>query len=306
MRMTLHFLNVGNGDCTIIELPDGNLMMVDICNGGGTNPQLTDPINYLYDLQSKRSLFLQFISPIAYICALLSKPRLFNYVQTHPDMDHMDGLAALVQKCNIINFWDTDNNKPRPNFSSPHSKGQLADWNAYQRLRQKAQHYYRSLSPVTLQGGQRYPYDLYVLHPTPQAIAHANRSGDWNHAAYVLLLKFALFKALIAGDVDDDVWEELYNWASRNNIARDLVSNITVFKVSHHGRRSGYCGRNWLNLTNPQEIVISKGSVPGEHSAYGNYYNYKNGAEHLWLTSKGDVICNYNSHKNEYSIDYRR
>jgi competence protein ComEC len=286
MRMTLHFLNVGNGDCTIIELPDGKLMMVDICNGGGTNRSLTDPITYLYSLRPN--------------------PSLFRYVQTHPDMDHMDGLAALVQKCNIINFWDTDNNKPRPNFSSPHSKGKPADWDAYQRLRQKAKRYYRSLSPVTLQGGQRHPYDLYVLHPTRQAIAHANRSGDWNHAAYVLLLKFASFKALIAGDVDDDVWEELYNWASRNNIARDLVSNITVFKVSHHGRRSGYCGRNWLNLTNPQEIVISKGSVPGEHSAYGNYYNYKNGAEHLWLTSKGDVICNYNSHKNEYSIDYRR
>jgi beta-lactamase superfamily II metal-dependent hydrolase len=284
--MTLHFLNVGNGDCTIIELPDGKLMMVDICNGGGTNRSLTDPITYLYSLRPN--------------------PSLFRYVQTHPDMDHMDGLAALVQKCNIINFWDTDNNKPRPNFSSPHSKGKPADWDAYQRLRQKAKRYYRSLSPVTLQGGQRHPYDLYVLHPTRQAIAHANRSGDWNHAAYVLLLKFASFKALIAGDVDDDVWEELYNWASRNNITRDLVSNITVFKVSHHGRRSGYCGRNWLNLTNPQEIVISKGSVPGEHSAYGNYYNYKNGAEHLWLTSKGDVICNYNSHKNEYSIDYRR
>jgi len=286
MRMTLHFLNVGNGDCTIIELPDGNLMMVDICNGGGTNRSLTDPITYLYSLRPN--------------------PRLFRYVQTHPDMDHMDGLAALVQKCKIINFWDTDNNKPRPNFSSLHSKGKPADWDAYQRLRQKAKHYYRSLSPVTLQGGQRYLYDLYVLHPTQQAVDHANRSGDWNHAAYVLLLKFASFKALIAGDVDDDVWEKLYNWASRNNIARDLVSNITVFKVSHHGRRSGYCGRNWLNLTNPQEIVISKGSVPGEHSAYGNYYNYKNGAEHLWLTSKGNVICNYNSHKNEYSIDYQR
>jgi competence protein ComEC len=286
MSMTLHFLNVGNGDCTIIELPDGYLMMVDICNGGGTNRPLTDPITYLYSLRPN--------------------PSLFRYVQTHPDMDHMDGLSLLERKCTIINFWDTANTKPRPDFSSPYSKGKPADWDAYQRLRQKAKHYYRSLSPVTLQGGQRYPYDLYVLHPTPQAIAHANRSGDWNHAAYVLLLKFASFKALIAGDVDDDVWEELYNWASRNNIARDLVSNITVFKVSHHGRRSGYCGRNWLNLTNPREIVISKGSVPGEHSAYGNYYNYKNGAEHLWLTSQGDVICHYDSTSKKYSIDYRK
>jgi competence protein ComEC len=285
MEIKLHFLNVGNGDCTIIELPDGNLMMVDICNGGGTNRQLTDPITYLYSLRPN--------------------PSLFRYVQTHPDMDHMDGLSLLERKCTIINFWDTDNTKPRPDFSSPYSKGKPADWEAYQRLRQKAKHYYRSLSPVTLQGGQRYPYDLYVLHPTPQAIADANQSEDWNHAAYVLLLKFASFKALIAGDVDDSVWEELYDWASRDNTARGLVSNITVFKVSHHGRRSGYCGSDWLNLTNPKEIVISKGSVPGEQSAYGNYYNYKKGAEHLWLTSRGDVICCYDSVSNKYSIKYR-
>jgi hypothetical protein len=47
MSMTLHFLNVGNGDCTIIELPDGNLMMVDIGNCGGTKKELTDPIRHL-------------------------------------------------------------------------------------------------------------------------------------------------------------------------------------------------------------------------------------------------------------------
>ena len=31
--LKIHFLNVGNGDCTIIELPDDSLMMVDIMNG---------------------------------------------------------------------------------------------------------------------------------------------------------------------------------------------------------------------------------------------------------------------------------
>ncbi|MFA0742014.1 MAG: hypothetical protein DFNUSKGM_002134 [Candidatus Fervidibacter sacchari] len=282
MNMKLHFLNVGNGDCTIVELPDGNLMMVDICNGGGTNRQLTDPIVYLYNLRPN--------------------PSLFRYVQTHPDMDHMDGLALLERKCTITNFWDTENTKPKPDFSSPYSKGKPADWDAYQRLRKNAIHFYRGTNPVTLKGGGRLPYDLYVLHPTKEAVEAANRSEEWNHAAYVLLLQYASFKVLIAGDVDDSVWEELYDWASRNSITRTLVSNITVFKVSHHGRRSGYCGADWLKLTNPKEIVISKGSVPREQSAYGNYYNYKKGAEHLWLTSQGDVICYYDSASNKYSI----
>jgi beta-lactamase superfamily II metal-dependent hydrolase len=282
MSMTLHFLNVGNGDCTIIQLPDGNLMMVDICNGGGTNWQKTDPIRYLGN-----------------------RTDLFRYVQTHPDMDHMDGLAALARKCAITNFWDTANNKPRPDFSSRYGKGKPEDWDAYQKLRPAAKHYYRSLSPVTLQGGGKCPYELFVLHPTEQAVRDANQAGEWNNAAYVLLLKEGGFKALIGGDIDDGVWEELHGWANRSDTARALVSGICVFKASHHGRRSGYCGADWLNLTKPKEIVISKGSMPGEQSAYGNYYNYKNGAEHLWLTSQGDVICRYDSGTNRYSIDYR-
>ncbi len=282
MSMTLRFLNVGNGDCTIIELPDNNWMMVDICNGGGADPQKTDPIRYLGN-----------------------RTDLFRYVQTHPDMDHMDGLAALARKFSISNFWDTANNKPRPDFSSPYSVGRSEDWDAYQRLRQNAVKRYRSTEALSLQDGTRLPYGLYVLHPTQQAVRDANEAGEWNKAAYVLLLKEAGFKALIAGDIDDGVWEELYEWASQNSTARSLVSGICVFKVSHHGRRSGYCGADWLNLTNPKEIVISKGSVPGEQSAYGNYYNYKNGAEHLWLTSEGNVICSYDSKTNRYSICYR-
>lgn len=145
-----------------------------------------------------------------------------------------------------------------------------------------------------------------MLHPTPEALWKANYKQEWNNTSYVLLLKERGFKALIAEDIDDGVWEELYEWASRNSAARALVSDICMFRVSHHGRRSGYCGANWLHLTKPKEIVISKGSVPGEQSAYGNYYNYKNGAEHLWLTSQGDVICRYDSTGNQYWIDYRR
>lgn len=286
--MTLHFLNVGNGDCTIIELPDGSLMMVDICNGGGRTSEKTDPIRYLDRLGKGTTLF--------------------HYVQTHPDMDHMDGLAALARKCNIVNFWDTPNEKPRPDFSSSYAKGTLADWNAYEELRKskRACYFYRDLSPIRVRGADRLPYELYVLHPTERAVEEANEKKEWNNAAYVLLLREGNFKVLIAGDIDDGVWEELYNWASQDNRARSLVSGISVFKVSHHGRRSGYCGANWLNLTKPKEIVISKGSVPSEHSAYGNYYNYKKGAEHLWLTSEGDVVCRYESSLGRYSISYAR
>jgi hypothetical protein len=99
---------------------------------------------------------------------------------------------------------------------------------------------------------------LFVLHPTERAICDANQSGDWNKSAYVLLLKGKGFKTLIAGDIDDRIWAELCQWASREITVRTLISGICVFKASHHGRRSGCCGADWLRLTNPDNIVISE------------------------------------------------
>jgi beta-lactamase superfamily II metal-dependent hydrolase len=289
--MELYFLKVGNGDCTIIKLPDGNLMMVDICNGRGEDPKLTNPVDYVSRLTPKGT-----------------KPILSLYVQTHPDMDHMDGLAVLKEKCLIRNFWDTPNEKPSPDFNSPHSKGSPEDWEAYQELRKDAEHHYRSKSPVFFRYVQQTKYEVYVLHPTEEAVKEANESDKWNNASYVLLItsgrvvKEKEFKALIAGDIETSVWKELYEWANTDETTRALVSNITVFRVSHHGRRTGYCGTDWLKLTNPKDIVISKGSVPEEESAYEDYRKYLGSADHLWLTSQGDVICTYDPNSGKHSI----
>jgi beta-lactamase superfamily II metal-dependent hydrolase len=299
--MELHFLKVGNGDCTIIKLPDGNLMMVDICNGGGKNPELTDPVDYVSRLTPS-----------------WTKPELSPYVQTHPDMDHMDGLAVLKEKCLILNFWDTPNEKPSPDFNSSYSKGSPEDWKAYQELRKDAAHHYRKKSPVFPGGVKQTKYKVYVLHPTEEAVKEANESDKWNNASYVLLItsyvqqmkqgrvvKEKEFKALIAGDIETSVWEELHEWANTDETIKALVSNITVFRVSHHGRKTGFCGEDWLNLTKPKEIVISKGSVPEEESACKDYRKYLGNAGRLWLTSQDDVICTYDPNSVRHSIRYR-
>ena len=159
---------------------------------------------------------------------------------------------------------------------------------------------------------QQTKYEVYVLHPTEDAVKEVNKSCKWNNASYVLLItsgrvvKEKEFKALIAGDIETSVWEELYEWANTDETIKALVSNITVFRVSHHGRRTGYCGTDWLKLTNPKDIVISKGSVPEEESAYEDYRKYLGSADHLWLTSQSDVICTYDPNSGKHSIGYRK
>jgi hypothetical protein len=53
---------------------------------------------------------------------------------------------------------------------------------------------------------------------------------------------------------------------------------------------------------NPQQIVISKGSVLCEQSAYGNYFNWAGGSDRIFLASQGTVAVDYYSDINKYTI----
>jgi len=285
MSFKVHFLNVGDGDCTLVELPDNTLTVIDIRNGRTkkveSNSKFENPISYIKDLQYTS---------------------IYRYIQTHPDMDHMDGIYDLSQ-IGIVNFWDTDNSRKKPeDFTQGFRE---IDWDEYVTLKKKAKYRTRSLTPIGLEGG-KFPYEIYILHPTDEIVKEANKAEDWNYLSYVVLVMYKGFKLLISGDTSDKAWEYIYEWTQENSDGNKLLSGITVFKAAHHGRNSSYCGIDMLNLMNPQKIVISKGSVPGEQSAYGKYYSWAGGPDNMYLTSKGTILVDYYDTKNrKYSINYK-
>ncbi len=286
--MKIHFLNVGNGDCTIIELPDNTIMMVDLRNARNDS-------SYNHDFEN----------PIRYLRQLTSSQSIFRYAQTHPEMDHMDGLADLAANYSITNFWDTENKRKKPEEFSDEFREK--DWDKYQELHKgnDTKFRYRSTSKIGLNNGE-FNYNIYVLNPTEQSVSQGNEGEDWNLLSYIVLIEYQEFKLLLGGDASDDAWQNLYRWIVNNPDAKSLLSNITVFKASHHGRNSSYCGSELLDIMKPQKIVISKGSVPPDQSAYGKYYEYMRGAENLFLTSKGTVIAHYNDIENrKYLIKYK-
>jgi beta-lactamase superfamily II metal-dependent hydrolase len=59
----------------------------------------------------------------------------FRFILTHPDMDHMDGIAAFFNTFSPTNFWDTDNTEEK-NFDDGGNGGfQEEDWWFYKSLR---------------------------------------------------------------------------------------------------------------------------------------------------------------------------
>jgi beta-lactamase superfamily II metal-dependent hydrolase len=281
--LKIHFLNVGNGDCTIIELPDGNLMMIDIFNGN----------NFNYYSKS--------INPITYLKNNFKTKEIYRYIQTHPEMDHMDGLNELRKNFQIINFWDTENKRPEPNFNTPYAIGTKNDWFAYQDLRKNSLKFYRGDVVDKAKNSNLYPYKIYVLHPTKSIVSEINNSQSpkWNNLSYVFILEYEKFKLLYSGDVETSIWEDIYDWVVKNN-KESWLKNINVFKVSHHGRRSGYCGSEILNLTNPQFIIISKGSVDPEDYAYSYYHKFVQDRNKIFITSQGNILVDYYDTNNKY------
>lgn len=289
MTFKTHFLSVGNGDCTILELPDNEIMIVDIRNARLVNQEAS----------------ADFENPIRYLRRLTSKSGIIRYIQTHPDMDHMDGLSDLNTGFSIGNFWDTDNAKSKPEEFGYGFRE--TDWDTYKKLHKSdlTRFNLRNTEPIGVKEGGSFPYNIYALSPSKTLLDGANESEDWNLLSYVVLIEYEGLKLVLGGDASDSAWESVYAWTKTEAKAKKLLSDVTIFKASHHGRNTSYCWAEMLELMAPQKIVISKGSTDPGESAYGKYYNWSGGADNMFLTSKGTIVADYQDVPNrKYSINY--
>ena len=89
-EITFHFLNVGKGNCTIIDFPSGRLSVIDIDDSRA----LSQNEKLAMLLEKKASL----TNPIDYIVSKFADREIFRFILTHPDMDHMSGIKRLLRK----------------------------------------------------------------------------------------------------------------------------------------------------------------------------------------------------------------
>jgi beta-lactamase superfamily II metal-dependent hydrolase len=98
---TFHFLNVKEGDCTIIEHGSGHVSMIDVCNARKEEKLLSAVESYFLQKSSEKTAAASGarknygqkahpVNPISYLQDH-SIYSLFRFVLTHPDMDHLAG-----------------------------------------------------------------------------------------------------------------------------------------------------------------------------------------------------------------------
>jgi competence protein ComEC len=216
-RFRVTFLDVGQGDAAWIEMPDGKTMLID---GGGTYGN--------YDLGR-----------------LAVAPYLWNtghwridyLVASHPQLDHMGGLAYIARKFQVGEVWTNGLEKDAVFYDRFRT---ILSSRAIQERRITG-----SGLPL-LQGSVR----IIPLHPEI-----ANPSGPDNDQSLVVRIEYGREALLFTGDIEQSAERELLRWGN--------LLKTTVLKVPHHGSRTSI-DPAFLAQVAPDVGVISV----GENNAY--------------------------------------
>jgi competence protein ComEC len=171
--VTLTFLDVGQGDSTLIELPSGYRMLVD---GGGVS---AGRFLGLRD-ESTFSIGESVVSPYLFSRGIR---RLDAVVLTHAHHDHMDGLFNVIENFHVGEFW-LGRNPMIP------------------RYRELVERIQAKQIPIRWVAAGQTIGDFTILHPPANWIPKRN---DQNNDSVVLLLKSGSATALLTGDIERNI-----------------------------------------------------------------------------------------------------
>jgi competence protein ComEC len=313
------FLNVGHGDCTVIEHNSGRITMIDINNGSIIDVKTFSELTKYYTvslqehimasvLENNRNRLLyekgydiKLTNPVDFMVNNYPRKSIFRYIQTHPHLDHMRGLYDLqISHFDITNFWYVKHDfKPELITDSDRN-----NWSEYE---QQCSGNRNNTALQLYQGsqGRFFNNDEYnsggdgfeILWPTQDYINGLCNQGDTNpnNISYILKLSYNGIVFIFGGDAEEEVWKTV-----ASTYGKALKCN--VFKASHHGRDSGYC-KEAIELMRPEYTIVSVGNKP-ENDASNKYKNY---SDNVWSTRwKGNISFTHNGYGWAINSEYDR
>lgn len=241
-ELRVHFIDVGQGDCTLVEFPDDKVMLIDGGDGSG---------------KATKSL-------LRYINAL-EIDEINDLVLTHSDEDHCGGLATVLKYKKVFNaylppsFPESDTK-----YAQFYAKLFKTDCNTFftSRLMQFS---------CRAQSGFSYPYNVQCLYPQSKAIddilSGDKEISDNNAVSSVLYIEYAGVKVLLMSDAPQSVEEQLLMddevgvWAN----ADVSLQGVSVLKLAHHGSAMA------TSLSFLQYLGVKDGIIScGRDNSYGH------------------------------------
>ncbi len=212
-------LDVGQGDSTLVDLPDGKLMLID---GGGFVGSPVNPGN----------------SVLLPVLRARRRTRVDIVVLTHPHPDHFLGLFAALPSLDVGEFWDTGQGRE-----------QGAGTEYAELIRGLLRRGVPIRGPDVLCGPERTVggAKLRVFAPCP---AFDPVLGP-NDNSFVIRLTYGNERALLMGDAEHEE-ERFLLGAFRSELRADFL------KVGHHGSRTSTSAA-FLAAVHPRLATVSCG-----------------------------------------------
>ena len=221
-EMRIHFLDVGQGDCTLIELPDGKIALVD---GGDTTETTTETVlRYLNKLKIKTIDYL---------------------IVTHSDSDHCGSLETVVEQKEILNAYLP--------ATKPENEGVTYAGLYAELLEEKCPLTYSSRA-VNLSGDG---YTFTFLYPRS---LETEDLDYYDGSSAVIWLDYKGASAILMGDEPVST-ESLLITDSKAGILKKYgvdLQSTEILKVGHHGSATS-TSLEFLQYLNVQTAVISCG-----------------------------------------------
>ncbi|HKP00614.1 MAG TPA: ComEC/Rec2 family competence protein, partial [Nitrospiraceae bacterium] len=222
-RFRVTFLDVGQGDSAVVELPDGQVVLID---GGATYERFDMGRGVVAPFLWNRGIHT-----------------IDHVIGTHPQLDHVGGLAWVLGHFTVKRYWGS---------------GEIRDELFYRRLQESL--VVQGLHEEVAREGQEIlssgPCRLVVLNPpagepldVPLRDSHVG-GHVLNNRSVVTRLTCGTHSMLFTGDVERDGLSRMTNSIS--------LEPIDVLKVPHHGAVSSL-NRDWLTSVRPQYAVFSAG-----------------------------------------------
>ena len=242
-QLYVHFVDVGQGDCTIIELPDGKTMVID----GGENKK---------DVESAVQTFIDktFSSDFKY----------FDYaILTHPDSDHCGSFdyilnkypARVVYRPNVEAMGTEKNPYTDPGKADLKSGAIEKSTGAYaaavdamyKEIDGKPNVVYvtdPSDEEQTIKGGEGdNAYSFTFYSPLSDNYGTKESDASWNDYSPIMILEYKGFKFAMSGDAEE---ENLGEFVDKVQSAKtdgvtdkyDVFTDsycVNVIKAGHHG-----------------------------------------------------------------------
>lgn len=251
-ELRLHFLDVGQGDCILIELPDDTVMLID--SGEKKNETAAYICEYINQLK---------ISRIDYLMA------------THSDSDHIGNMVAIlnafeVEKAFIPDIENTSITQMYAAFVAALEKETYGDGSKCEIVNSKQFDLIESERAEDL-------FFMAFLSPNEDDYAALNKSdsaSNKNGVSPIILLNYMNKDVVLTGDVIEKVEKRVvgnYNAGLYRTFANKYsesdadkfygvdLAEVDLLKVAHHGGDTSSCAE-FLNLLKPKLSVISVGA----------------------------------------------